>query len=160
MMYSAYRLLIALNLLLPAADPSTPPPATTAAHGFKTARCEGTYAQHLQGICTNERDAIYWCFTDVLVKSDTQGRVLKQVKVASHHGDLCFLRGKVFVAVNLGKFNLPAGQADSWVYVYDGETLKELGSPAAWSSPIPPCSMANRSMEAWPVPTTSRKWPF
>lgn len=28
--------------------------------------------------------------------------------------------------MNLGKFNDPAGNADSWVYVYDAQTLKEL----------------------------------
>ena len=61
-----------------------------------------------------------------MVKTDPRGRVLKQVKVADHHGDLCFHDGKVFVAVNLGEFNRPAGQADSWVFVYDADTLAEL----------------------------------
>ncbi len=97
-----------------------------AAPRFQAVRCNGTYSRHLQGICTNERDAIYWCFTEVLVKTDTQGHVLKQVAVANHHGDLCFHGGKVYVAVNLGKFNQPAGKADSWVYVYDARDLKEL----------------------------------
>jgi hypothetical protein len=60
------------------------------------------------------------------VKTDVDGRVLKQVPVASHHGDLCYHDGRVYVATNLGKFNQPAGQADSWVYVYDGDTLAEL----------------------------------
>ncbi len=44
----------------------------------------------------------------------------------NHHGDLCFRDGKLYVAVNLGKFNDPDGNADSWVYVYDAESLKEL----------------------------------
>ena len=30
------------------------------------------------------------------------------------------------MAVNLGQFNRPAGEADSWVFVYDGQTLKEI----------------------------------
>jgi hypothetical protein len=93
---------------------------------FHPVTCEGTYARHVQGICTNERDAIYWSWTDVLVKTDADGHVLKQVQVASHHGDLCYHDGRVYVAVNLGKFNEPAGKADSWVYVYDGDTLAEL----------------------------------
>ena len=88
--------------------------------------CEGIYPRHLQGICTNDKDDIYWCWTDFLVKTDTRGRVLKKVPVANHHGDLCFHKGRVYVATNLGKFNRPAGEADSWVYVYDGETLTEL----------------------------------
>jgi hypothetical protein len=60
------------------------------------------------------------------VKTDADGRVQKKVDVANHHGDLCYHDGKVYVAVNLGKFNLPAGSADSWVYIYDAETLAEL----------------------------------
>jgi len=98
----------------------------TAAEAFPPATCEGTYPHHLQGICTNDKDAIYWCWTDFLVKTDTDGRVLKKVPVATHHGPLCFHAGRVYVATNLGKFNQPAGEADSWVYVYDGDTLSEL----------------------------------
>lgn len=93
---------------------------------FRPAECEGTYPRHLQGICTNRKDAIYWCWTDALVKTDTQGRILARVPVADHHGDLCFHDGRVYVATNLGKFNKPEGEADSWVYIYDGNTLTEL----------------------------------
>lgn len=93
---------------------------------FHATTCEGIYPRHLQGICTNDKDAIYWCWTDFLVKTDTEGRVLQKVPVANHHGDLCFHAGRVYVATNLGKFNRPAGEADSWVYVYDGNTLAEL----------------------------------
>ncbi|MFG0262224.1 MAG: glycerophosphodiester phosphodiesterase family protein, partial [Novipirellula sp. JB048] len=87
--------------------------------------CQGTYRHHLQGICADPT-AIYWCFTTTMVKTDLDGRVLKQVEVANHHGDLCLHDGKLYVAVNLGKFNDPQGNADSWVYVYDADTLQEL----------------------------------
>src|SRR4051812_35321676 len=87
--------------------------------------CEGTYPRHLQGVATDGR-AIYWSWTDALVKTDMQGRLMKRVKAASHHGDLCVVKDKVFVAVNLGPFNLPAGKADSWVYAYDAATLDLL----------------------------------
>jgi len=97
---------------------------------FGPAKCEGDYRHHLQGICTNHRDAIYWSFTTTLVKTDPQGKVLKEIEVANHHGDLCYHDGKVYVAVNLGKFNRPAGQADNWVYVYDADDLKFLGKHA------------------------------
>lgn len=92
---------------------------------YRNVTCEGTYKGHLQGVCA-DKDAIYWCFTTTLVKTDTTGKVLKQTPVANHHGDLCFHNGKLYVAVNLGKFNDPAGNADSWVYVYDAKTLKQL----------------------------------
>ncbi|MEX2111780.1 MAG: hypothetical protein WD845_01260 [Pirellulales bacterium] len=93
---------------------------------FGAVRCEGSYADHLQGVCTNNRDAIYWSFTDVLVKTDVHGKPSHRKDVASHHGDLCFRDGRLYVAVNLGKFNQPAGAADSWIYVYDANTLEEL----------------------------------
>lgn len=95
------------------------------AQDFRNVTCEGTYPHHLQGICA-DNEAIYWCFTTTLVKTDLSGKLLKKVPVANHHGDLCFHDGKLFVAVNLGKFNDPKGNADSWVYVYDAATLKEL----------------------------------
>jgi hypothetical protein len=79
----------------------------------------------LQGICVDEK-AIYWSFTTTLVKTDLDGKLLKKVPVVNHHGDLCHHDGKLYVAVNLGKFNDPKGNADSWVYVYDAETLKEV----------------------------------
>ena len=94
---------------------------------LRATSCEGIYPQHLQGICTNERDAIYWSFTSALVKTDAQGKILNKISVPSHHGDLCFHDGRVYVAVNLGEFNNAAGKADSWVYVYDAEDLKLLG---------------------------------
>ncbi|HQX52781.1 MAG TPA: glycerophosphodiester phosphodiesterase [Planctomycetaceae bacterium] len=92
---------------------------------FRNVVCEGTYPHHLQGVCADD-SAIFWSFTTTLVKTDLDGQLLKKVPVANHHGDLCFHDGKLYVAVNLGKFNDPAGNADSWVYVYDAETLKEL----------------------------------
>lgn len=87
--------------------------------------CDGSYQHHLQGICVGKSE-IYWSFTTTLVRTDLQGRVLKRVAVANHHGDLCFHSGRLYVAVNLGSFNDPQGNADSWVYVYDADSLKEI----------------------------------
>jgi hypothetical protein len=101
----------------------SPVRAADNAANFENVKCEGDYQHHLQGVCTNERDAVYWSFTTDLVKTDRLGRVQKKIAVASHHGDLCFHKGKLYVAVNLGKFNDPKGNADSWVYVYDADTL-------------------------------------
>src|SRR5690606_2933065 len=53
--------------------------------------------------------------------------IYKKVPVANHHGDLCHHDGQLSVAVYLGAFNDPQGNADSWVYVYNAETLEELG---------------------------------
>lgn len=89
---------------------------------FHNVTCEGTYPQHLQGVCVDDA-SIYWCFTTELVKTDINGKVLKKIPGAGHHGDLCFHDGKLFVAVNLGKFNDPKGNADSWVYIYNAVDL-------------------------------------
>lgn len=93
---------------------------------FHPVTCEGSYPRHVQGVCTNGQDAIYWSWTESLVKTDLQGKILKKVAAPDHQGDLCYHDGKLYVAVNLGKFNQPAGKADSWVFVYDADTLAEL----------------------------------
>ncbi|MCH1439306.1 MAG: hypothetical protein L7W43_06605 [Rubripirellula sp.] len=87
--------------------------------------CPGKYQHHLQGVCSNS-EAVFWSFTTTLVKTDRQGKLLKKVAVANHHGDLCHHEGKIYVAVNLGKFNDPKGNAKSWVYVYDDSNLHEV----------------------------------
>lgn len=92
---------------------------------YHNVTCEGTYPHHLQGICVDDK-AIYWSFTTTLVKTDLNGKLLKKVPVVNHHGDLCDHDGKLYVAVNLGKFNDPQGNADSWIYVYDADTLEEV----------------------------------
>jgi endonuclease/exonuclease/phosphatase family metal-dependent hydrolase len=87
--------------------------------------CDGVYGGHLQGIAT-DGNFIYWSHTIQLVKTDLSGNVLSKLEVANHHGDLTYHEGKVFVAVELGSFNRPAGESDPWVYVYDGENLAFL----------------------------------
>lgn len=93
---------------------------------FVPTACEGDYPKHLQGVCTDGKDAIFWSFTTDLLKTDPKGKILEKVPVVSHHGDLCYVNGRVYVAVNLGKFNRPPGESDSWVYVYNSETLEHL----------------------------------
>lgn len=100
--------------------------ARQAARGFRPVTCQGVYPGHLQGVCTNDKDAIFWSWTTFMVKTDLQGRILIRIPVATHHGDVCYHDGKLYCAVNLGAFNKPAGQEDSWVYEYDAETLREV----------------------------------
>lgn len=87
--------------------------------------CEGKYPKHLQGVCLGNDDSVFWSFTTELVKTDFNGHVLKKIPVVDHHGDLCCVDGQLYVAVNLGKFNDPAGNADNWIFQYDAETLSE-----------------------------------
>lgn len=86
--------------------------------------CPGEYNGHLQGIARDAEGNIYWSFTTVLVKTDAQGVSLAQIDVPTHYGDLTTHDGRVYVAVNHGKFNQEPGVADSWVYVHDAATLK------------------------------------
>jgi len=89
-------------------------------------QCAGQYGGHLQGIATDGKTAIFWPFTVDLVKTDMNGKVLTSITVPSHHGDLVYHAGRVYVAVNLGQFNQEPGKADSWVYVYDADDLTLL----------------------------------
>ncbi len=86
--------------------------------------CEGTYKGHLQGICLDDTNNIYWSWTDAIVRTDAAGNITGRVSAPSHQGDLCYRNGKIYVAVNLGRFNEPAGKADSWVYEFDAPTLE------------------------------------
>lgn len=92
--------------------------------------CDGHYGGHLQGVVTDSADgaptALFWSFTVALVKTDLNGHLLKAIDVPTHHGDLTFHEGKVYVAVNLKLFNEEPGKADSWVYVYDASDLNLL----------------------------------
>jgi glycerophosphoryl diester phosphodiesterase len=93
---------------------------------LETVFCEGKYKAHLQGICVDEKGNIFWSWTDQLVKTDAQGKILAQVMAPNHEGDLCLANGQLYVAVNLGQFNQPDNKADSWVIQYDATTLKEI----------------------------------
>lgn len=92
---------------------------------------EGSYPKHLQGVCRSPSGDLYWSWTDALLRTDSAGKLLARVPADDHQGDLCFREGRVYVAVNLGKFNRPAGEADSWIYVYDGASLALLERRAA-----------------------------
>lgn len=93
---------------------------------YKVVVCEGGYASHLQGIDTDNKSAIFWSWTTEVVRTDMEGKIEARVAALNHQGDLCYQDGKLYVAVNLGQFNQPAGKAKSWIYEYDAVTLKEL----------------------------------
>ncbi len=81
------------------------------------------YDGHLQGLATDFERYIFWSHTKQLVKTDLKGEILKVIDVQNHHGDLEYCQGKIYVAVNFGKFNEEPGLADSWVYVYGAKNL-------------------------------------
>ncbi len=76
--------------------------------------CEGQYEYHLQGVATNGVDAVYWSFTTVLVKTDLEGKVLARAEGPSHHGDLCYANGRIYVAWSKF-FNKPGADCQVWV---------------------------------------------
>lgn len=86
----------------------------------------GVYPGHLQGVCADDRDALYWSMTTDLVKTDAAGKIMRKIAVPSHHGDLCHVDGRIYVAVNRGPFNDPQKRADSWIYIYDADDLSLL----------------------------------
>ncbi len=86
--------------------------------------CEGQYPAHLQGIAGNGVDTLYWSFTTTLVKTDLEGRIVAKVEVPHHHGDLCLVEDKLYVAWST-RFNQPGGD-DAHVYIYDAGDLSRL----------------------------------
>lgn len=93
---------------------------------FREIQCEGSYFGHLQGVCSDGQSRLYWSYNTALVCTNEKGKILRKITVANHHGDLCFVNGRIYVAVNLGQFNQPEGKADSWIYEYEASTLEEL----------------------------------
>lgn len=81
------------------------------------------YGGHLQGITTDYKNSLFWSHTTQVVKTDLKGSVLKTIDVPTHYGDLAYYNGKVYIAVNFGKFNEEPGLADSWIYVYKASDL-------------------------------------
>jgi len=100
--------------------------AATVALAAQEIVCPGAYGGHVQGIATDDDHNIYWSFTVAMVKTDKDGNLLAEVEAPTHQGDVVWVDGKLYCAVNLGAFNQPAGKADSWVYVYDDESLELL----------------------------------
>ena len=96
-------------------------------------RCDGNYGGHLQGVAT-DGEFLYWSFTVKLVKTDLSGAVLMMRDVPNHHGDLCCCCGRIYVAVNRGRFNQP-NSAVSEVWSYDCATLDQTG---VWDLPDMP----------------------
>ena len=88
------------------------------ANGDGTVRFTGeSFKRHMQGLAA-AADRIYWSHTDRLAVTDTAGSYIKLVEADHHHGDICINGGKLYAAVNKGKFNRESG-AENFVYVYD-----------------------------------------
>ena len=66
-------------------------------------RCAGEYAGHVQGIAT-DGNTLYWSFTNTVVRTDLNGRVLARYALSGHGGDPCFAAGKLYVPVG-SRFN-------------------------------------------------------
>lgn len=121
------RLMIVMSclsgLLLAVSQPAMAEPVAVP---FQVIDAPGEFQYHLQGVCADDQGHLYWSFTTQLLRTDLSGHALQQIPVKWHHGDLCYRNQRIYVAVNFGKFNQPAGQADSWVIEYDAETFQEL----------------------------------
>lgn len=87
--------------------------------------CEGDYDGHLQGVASDGAN-LFWSFTDVLVKTDRSGHVVRKADVPRHSGDLCVRDSIIYVATNLGRFNTE-NEAKSSVCAYRMEDLSKVG---------------------------------
>ena len=60
---------------------------------------EGEYRGHLQDVWYDGKGVIYWAHTQVLLKTDLNGRIIKRKDVEGHHAGIEVKDGKVYVAV-------------------------------------------------------------
>ena len=75
-----------------------PTPAARAAE-FGPVSCEGAYTHHLQGVCTDEKDALFWCFTTTLVKTDrTDSAAVEPSRSIDHSAGVFFSSTSVQVS--------------------------------------------------------------
>lgn len=72
---------------------------------------------HMQGMA-EDSGKIYCSHTDKLAVIGAGGKYEKTAKADWHHGDICISGGRLYAAVNRGKFNQKDG-AQNFVYVYD-----------------------------------------
>lgn len=92
--------------------------------------CDGAYRNHLQGVARDASGDLYWSFTTTLVKTDPYGRLVQEIEVENHHGDISVVGDRLYCALNKGAFNDPDGKADNWIVVYETADLKEIGRKA------------------------------
>lgn len=86
--------------------------------------CDGIYPLHLQGVDMNEKGEYFWSYTSTIVKTDAQGKVLKSITVADHHGDVVCWNGKIYVtAAIIHNYNKGAEKTHMCIYNQDDLTM-------------------------------------
>lgn len=70
--------------------------------GAGIANLKNNYQWHMQGITADET-GVYWSFTNILVKTDFKGNVLKELPLPDkcHVGDLCVADGDIYAGILL-----------------------------------------------------------
>lgn len=87
---------------------------------WQNAKVSGVFRGHLQGIDI-DNGKIYFSQTFNLIRTDAKGNIERIIDAEYHHGDICIANGKLYCAVNKGKFNQDPklNLAKNFVYVYD-----------------------------------------
>lgn len=108
--------------------------AALAAGGCAAARpgeitCGGVYPQHLQGVAMNADGEYFWSYTNKLVKTGHDGKVMAVVEVGDHHGDLTLDDDFVYVSSSV-IHNYERGAESSSVIAYrQGDLSKAAEYP-------------------------------
>ena len=87
---------------------------------WKNTKVSGNFRGHLQGIDI-DNGKMYFSQTFNLIRTDANGNIERVVDAEYHHGDICIADGKLYCAVNKGKFNQDPKKnlAKNFVYVYN-----------------------------------------
>lgn len=104
--------------------------------GAAQINCEFFHNKHVQGVAYNGNE-LYWVYTDVLIKSDASGKIIKQVPLhrmpggAHHGGDPCFVDGKLYVPYCGSGFNkyLKKRENHNYIQQYSADLEFEKSFP-------------------------------
>lgn len=107
--------------------------ATLGAAGRELINSDIVFNYHLQGVAADET-GIYWSFTDTLVKTDYNLKLLKKVTFENYHGgDLCAADGYIYWSMLIRNSKLIAANNNSraavWQFNRDLELVKKYTLP-------------------------------
>jgi len=122
----------------------------------------GLFPLPLRGIAADPDGAVYWSWTDRIVRTSSAGDVLAAVDVRGHQGDLTWHDGCVVVAVNQTKSDDSGEGHDSWVWVFDDKSLEVVARhrlPEVRYGVSGICWAADRYVVGGGLPVNSRDLP-
>ena len=122
-------LLFVLSFFTIAAGSSAAPVPLLRMPGGNRITCEGSWSGHLQGICSDGKNRIYWVFDSHLVQTDLKGKLInatmlkREAGFNTHGGSPCYANGMIYVPFCGGTFNTEGCAPYNFIQAYDEKDL-------------------------------------